>query len=84
MSSVDDTMIAYVIQRLENLSAENDVLRLAVTQLINELPADKKFFARVAIGEIIVEHLKKLDLQNPAGETSGELQKAKEMLMNEV
>jgi len=48
------------------------------------VPADKKFFARVAIGEIIVEHLKKLDLQYPAGETSGELQKAKEMLMNEV
>lgn len=46
MSSVDDTMIAYVIQRLENLSAENDVLRLAVTQLLNELPADKKFLVK--------------------------------------
>ncbi|MHB9056142.1 MAG: polyphosphate kinase 2 family protein [Paludibacteraceae bacterium] len=45
--------------------------------------ADKKFFARVAIGEIIVEHFKKLKLQYPTGEPPEQLAKAKEILMNE-
>jgi len=47
------------------------------------IPADKKFFARVAIGEIIVEKLKSLDLRYPEPETAEELAKAKESLMNE-
>ena len=47
------------------------------------VPADKKFFARVAIGEIIVENLKKLELQYPAGESTEQLLKAKEILMSE-
>lgn len=47
------------------------------------VPADKKFFARTAIGEIIVEHFKKLKLQYPTGETPEQLAKAKEILMNE-
>ena len=47
------------------------------------IPADKKFFARVAIGEIIVEKLKILDLRYPEGESAEDLQKAKAMLMSE-
>lgn len=47
------------------------------------IPADKKFFARVAIGEIIVEKLKSLDLRYPEGESSEDLGKAKAILMNE-
>lgn len=47
------------------------------------IPADKKFFARVAIGEIIVEKLKSLDLRYPAGETAEELEKARILLLNE-
>ncbi len=47
------------------------------------IPADKKFFARVAIGEIIVEKLKSLDLHYPTGETKEELAKALEILLSE-
>ena len=47
------------------------------------IPADKKFFARVAIGEIIVEKLKSLDLRYPEGKSSEDLGKAKAILMNE-
>lgn len=47
------------------------------------IPADKKFFARVAIGEILVEKLKSLDLHYPTGETKEELAKALEMLLGE-
>lgn len=47
------------------------------------IPADKKFFARVAIGEIIVEHFKKLDLHYPLPESPEQLAKAKETLLNE-
>ena len=47
------------------------------------IPADKKYFARVAIGEIIVDTLKKLDLRYPSGETPEQLAKAKEILLSE-
>ena len=47
------------------------------------IPADKKFFARVAIGEIIVEKLKSLDLKYPTGETKEQLAKALETLLAE-
>ena len=47
------------------------------------VPADKKFFARVAIGEIIVEHFKQLKLHYPLPESPEQLLKAKEILMNE-
>lgn len=47
------------------------------------IPADKKFFARVAIGKIIVEKIKSLDLSYPSGETEEQLAKALETLNNE-
>lgn len=47
------------------------------------VPADKKYFARVAIGEIIVEHFNKLNLHYPLPEPAEQLAKAKEILMNE-
>lgn len=47
------------------------------------VPADKKFFTRVAIGEIIVEQFKKLELRYPLPETEEQLAKALETLMNE-
>jgi hypothetical protein len=49
------------------------------------IPADKKWFARLLVSEIIVETLKKLDLVYPklTDEQLAELQKCKENLMNE-
>lgn len=47
------------------------------------VPADKKYFTRVAIGEIIVEHIKKMDLRYPVPESPEKLAKAREILMNE-
>lgn len=47
------------------------------------IPADKKFFARVAVGDIILEHFKKLNLRFPPAESPEILEKAKEELMNE-
>lgn len=47
------------------------------------VPADKKFFARAVIGEIIVEKFKELDLKYPEGESQEALLKAKEALLNE-
>lgn len=47
------------------------------------IPADKKFFARVAIGKIIVEKIKSLDLHYPTGETKEQLAKALETLLGE-
>lgn len=47
------------------------------------IPADKKFFARVAIGKIIVEKMKSLDLHYPTGETKEQLAKALETLLSE-
>lgn len=47
------------------------------------IPADKKFFARVAIGKIIVEKMKSLDLHYPTGETKEQLAQALQTLLNE-
>jgi PPK2 family polyphosphate:nucleotide phosphotransferase len=49
------------------------------------IPADKKWFARLLVSEIIVETLKKLDLQYPklSEDQLTELQKCKESLLNE-
>lgn len=47
------------------------------------IPADKKFFSRVLIGEIIVEKFKQLNLRYPLPESAEKLAKAKEILLNE-
>lgn len=47
------------------------------------VPADKKYFTRVAIGEIIVAHFKQLDLRYPSPESAEQLAKAKQVLMDE-
>lgn len=47
------------------------------------IPADKKYFARVAIGKIIVEKLEKLKLKYPEPESKEELKRAKEILLSE-
>jgi PPK2 family polyphosphate:nucleotide phosphotransferase len=47
------------------------------------IPADKKFFTRVAVGDIIIELLKSLDLHYPPAESAELLQKAREQLLNE-
>lgn len=47
------------------------------------IPADKKFFARVAVGDIILELFKSLDLHYPLAESPELLQNAREMLINE-
>lgn len=49
------------------------------------IPADKKWFARLLVSEIIVETLKQLDLQYPklSEDQITELQKCKESLMSE-
>lgn len=49
------------------------------------IPADKKWFSRLLVSEIIVESLKRLDLQYPklSDEQLAELQKCKENLMKE-
>ena len=47
------------------------------------IPADKKFFARVAVGDIILELFKSLDLHYPAAESAELLVKAREQLNKE-
>ncbi|MEA4918896.1 polyphosphate kinase 2 family protein [Proteiniphilum sp.] len=47
------------------------------------IPADKKYFARVAVGDIILELFKSLDLHYPPAESSEILGKAREILMKE-
>ena len=47
------------------------------------IPADKKFFERVAVGDIILEHFKRLNLKFPEAESPEMLAAAKEALMNE-
>jgi len=47
------------------------------------IPADHKWFSRMAIGEIIVDTLEKLDLKYPAPENPERLKAAKEQLENE-
>jgi polyphosphate kinase 2 (PPK2 family) len=47
------------------------------------IPADNKWFSRVAIGQIIVDTLKSLDLHFPKPEDPKRLAAAKKQLMNE-
>ena len=47
------------------------------------IPADKKFFGRVAVGDIILELFKSLDLHYPPAESIELLQKAREQLVSE-
>lgn len=47
------------------------------------IPADKKFFARVAVGDIILERFKSLDLHFPPAESPEVLAEAKEQLLQE-
>lgn len=47
------------------------------------IPADKKWFSRIAVGKIIHRHLDKLDLRFPEGEGPELLKKAKQELLNE-
>jgi hypothetical protein len=47
------------------------------------IPADKKFFARVAVGDLIVELFKSLDLHFPPAESPEVLAMAKKQLLEE-
>lgn len=47
------------------------------------IPADKKFFSRVAVGDIILELFKSLDLHYPPAESPEMLLKAREQLIKE-
>lgn len=47
------------------------------------IPADKKYFARVAVGDVILDLFKSLKLRFPVPELPEILEKAKERLMNE-
>lgn len=47
------------------------------------VPADKKYFARIAVGDIILEEFKKMNLRFPQAESPEALAKAREELMNE-
>ena len=47
------------------------------------IPADKKYFARVAVGNIILEKLQSLNLRYPSGESDELLSKAREQLLAE-
>ena len=48
------------------------------------IPADKKYFARMAVGDIILEKLESLNLSYPEGKSKDILSKAKKQLLNEV
>lgn len=47
------------------------------------IPADKKYFARVAVGNIILEKFQSLNLSYPSGESDKLLKNAKEQLLGE-
>lgn len=47
------------------------------------IPADKKYFARVAIGKIILEKMQSLDLRFPSGKSESILAEAREQLLSE-
>ena len=47
------------------------------------IPADKKYFARVAIGSIILEKLQSLNLSFPSGKSENVLAEAREQLLRE-
>ena len=70
----DEYQLAYQAM-LENTSKEHAPWYV--------IPADKKYFARMAVGEIILEKLKSLNLRYPQGESPDLLSKAREQLLNE-
>lgn len=70
----DEYQLAYQAM-LENTSKEHASWYV--------IPADKKYFARMAVGEIILEKLKSLHLRYPQGESPDLLSKAREQLLNE-
>ena len=47
------------------------------------IPADKKFFARVAVGDIILEKMQSLQLRFPSGQSDKILAEAREQLLAE-
>ena len=47
------------------------------------IPADKKFFARVAVGDIILELFRSLDLHYPPAESQEMLAEARELIERE-
>ena len=47
------------------------------------IPADKKYFARVAIGKIILEKMQSLDLRFPSGKSDEILAEARKQLLSE-
>jgi PPK2 family polyphosphate:nucleotide phosphotransferase len=47
------------------------------------IPADKKYFVRLAVSQIIINKLKSMNLFYPTGETPEQLQVAKQLLLNE-
>ena len=47
------------------------------------IPSDKKYFTRVAVGNIILEKLQSLNLKYPSGESEDLLIKAREQLLAE-
>ncbi|MGV8962905.1 MAG: polyphosphate kinase 2 family protein [Candidatus Saccharimonadaceae bacterium] len=70
----DQYQIAYT-EMLQNTSTEHAPWFV--------IPADKKYFARVAVGNIILEKLQSLKLSYPSGESEEILNKAKEQLHTE-
>ena len=70
----DEYQLAYQAM-LENTSKEHAPWYV--------IPADKKYFARMAVGEILLEKLKSLNLRYPQGESPDLLSKAREQLLNE-
>lgn len=47
------------------------------------IPADKKYFARVAVGDIILEKMQSLNLRHPSGESENILVEAREQLFGD-
>ena len=70
----DEYQTAYE-EMLENTSKEHSPWYV--------IPADKKFFARVAVGNIILEKMQSLNLSFPSGESDKILKQAREQLLAE-
>lgn len=70
----DEYQTAYT-EMLENTSKEHAPWYV--------IPADKKFFARVAVGDIILQKLQSLNLRFPSGESDKILAQAREQLLSE-
>ena len=70
----DEYQTAYT-EMLENTSKEHAPWYV--------IPADKKYFARVAVGDIILQKLQSLNLRFPSGESEKILTEAREQLLAE-